>query len=176
MSQAWATDFIRNILQDHHIVFVGYTADDPPVQYLLEAFYHSKPTFGQMYVFHPGSQDDGLAKWSHRGVKPIVYSDTDYHKSLWDTLEAWQKWALAPTQWMKDIIAQFAADPRVLKPHQRGQITYIVETAKGAALFSVTKPTPSAYWLHVFDFKCRFATPKFTTNNDELQLRVYKKH
>jgi hypothetical protein len=37
LSDGWATQFVRDILGLYVVVFVGYTADDPPVQYLLEA-------------------------------------------------------------------------------------------------------------------------------------------
>ena len=41
LSDGWATQFIRSILEKYVVVFVGYTADDPPVQYLLEALHRS---------------------------------------------------------------------------------------------------------------------------------------
>ena len=37
LSDGWATRFIKSIIDNYVIVFIGYTADDPPVQYLLEA-------------------------------------------------------------------------------------------------------------------------------------------
>ena len=37
LSDGWATEFIRSVLDRYFVVFIGYTADDPPVQYLLEA-------------------------------------------------------------------------------------------------------------------------------------------
>jgi hypothetical protein len=37
LSDGWATRFIQSLLARFQIVFIGYSADDPPVQYLLEA-------------------------------------------------------------------------------------------------------------------------------------------
>ncbi len=37
LSDGWATRFIQSLLARYQIVFAGYAADDPPVQYLLEA-------------------------------------------------------------------------------------------------------------------------------------------
>lgn len=37
LAEGWATDFIRAVIHKYLLVFVGYAADDPPVQYLLEA-------------------------------------------------------------------------------------------------------------------------------------------
>lgn len=40
LSVGWATKFIRSILEKYSVVFIGYAADDWPVQYLLEAGIH----------------------------------------------------------------------------------------------------------------------------------------
>jgi len=40
LSDGWATQFFREIIDRYVVVFVGYTADDPPVRYLLEALNH----------------------------------------------------------------------------------------------------------------------------------------
>lgn len=37
LSDGWATAFFKEIIARYIVVFVGYSADDPPVQYLLEA-------------------------------------------------------------------------------------------------------------------------------------------
>ena len=37
LSEGWATEFVKTILEKYFVVFIGYRADDPPVQYLLEA-------------------------------------------------------------------------------------------------------------------------------------------
>jgi hypothetical protein len=36
LSEGWATEFFREIVRNYVVVFVGYSADDPPVHYLLE--------------------------------------------------------------------------------------------------------------------------------------------
>jgi hypothetical protein len=35
LAEGWATQFFRDILEKYTVVFVGYGANDPPVQYLL---------------------------------------------------------------------------------------------------------------------------------------------
>ena len=37
LAEGWATEFMQAAISRYRVVFVGYTADDPPVQYLLEA-------------------------------------------------------------------------------------------------------------------------------------------
>jgi hypothetical protein len=43
LAESWATEFIRAAIERYRIVFVGYTADDPPVPYLLEALNRGNP-------------------------------------------------------------------------------------------------------------------------------------
>ena len=43
LADGWATSFFRQIISEYVVVFIGYTADDPPVQYLLEGL-NAPPT------------------------------------------------------------------------------------------------------------------------------------
>lgn len=47
----WATHYIRCLMDRFKIVFVGYSADDPPVQYLLEALREEQSPVENIYVF-----------------------------------------------------------------------------------------------------------------------------
>ena len=38
LSEGWATEFFRDIVRGYVVVFIGYSADDPPIHYLLEGF------------------------------------------------------------------------------------------------------------------------------------------
>jgi hypothetical protein len=89
LSDGWATQFIRTILERYFVVFVGYTADDPPVQYLIEALNRSLVLQDGVYAFQSGSTSDAQSRWLHKGVQAIVYEEAEGHKALWDTLAAW---------------------------------------------------------------------------------------
>jgi hypothetical protein len=41
LAEGRATDFMRAVIRNYLVVFVGYAADDPPVQYLLEPGHES---------------------------------------------------------------------------------------------------------------------------------------
>ena len=83
LSDGWATRFFRDIIEKYVVVFVGYSADDPPVQYLLEALNKSVGQLNGIYAFQSGKSDDAAARWRHRGIQAIAYSDEDRHSSLW---------------------------------------------------------------------------------------------
>jgi SIR2-like domain len=49
LAEGWATQFIRALLGRYKLVFLGYAADDPPVQYLLEALSRADGPSGGLY-------------------------------------------------------------------------------------------------------------------------------
>ena len=114
LSEGWATQFIRSILDKYFVVFVGYTADDPPVQYLLEALNRSVGSREGLYAFQSGTMNDAQAKWLHKGVQPIAYDEAENHKALWDTLAAWairarnpEAWFEGPSCWHEKVLNRF---------------------------------------------------------------------
>jgi len=171
LAEGWATKFIRQLLDNYTIVFVGYSADDPPVQYLLEALFKMKATHNKIYAFQSNDGEDVINRWKDKGVMPICFPAGGYN-ILWKTLEAWAKRARNPDKWYEQVIKKFASNPRVLKyskhgqisyrkvkPFERGQIAHIVSSSEGAKKFAEAKTVPSAEWLYVFDKFCRYATP-----------------
>jgi hypothetical protein len=161
LSDGWATQFIRSILDRYLVVFVGYTADDPPVQYLLEALNRSLESRGGLYAFQSGSESEAQARWRHKGVQPITYEEGEYHQVLWDTLAAWASRAKNPDAWYENVIALARQGPEALMPHERGQIAHIVSTLNGVKKFSASADPPPAEWLCVFDASIRYSKPGF---------------
>ena len=164
LSDGWATKFIQGILSKYFVVFVGYTADDPPVQYLLEALNRSVESRQGLYAFQSGTSSEAQAKWLHKGVQPIAYDEGDNHKALWTTLEKWAVRARDPDIWYKNVISLAQQDPEALLPHERGQVAHVVSTLEGVKKFSASTNPPPAEWLCVFDMSIRYATPGFSWN------------
>jgi len=159
LSDGWATRFFKEIISRYIVVFVGYSADDPPVQYLLEGLNNKGGRLNEVYAFQPGTSEDADEMWRHKGVKAISYSEEDEHKDLWETLKAWAERAKGPEEWSQSIVELARKGPENLQPHERGQIAHIVSTLEGARLFSEAEPPPPAEWLCVFDPQRRYAKP-----------------
>ena len=153
LSDGWAAHFIRAVLEKHVIVFVGYAADDPPVQYLLEALFRTVGAVSnKRYAFQSGREDEAYALWSQKGITAIPYStDNNDHTSLWATLEAWAERARDPGRWHNKIIRNARKGPTVLTPHQRGQVVHLAATEQGARYIAQSKLPLPASWLCVFD-------------------------
>lgn len=157
LSDGWATEFIREILNKYVVVFVGYTADDPPVQYLLEALRKTTGRLENAYAFQSGDYNDAVARWRHKGVTAISYSSDNGHQALWQSLEIWADRARDPDAWISKVINTSKKGPSALEPHERGQVAHIVSTYEGVKKFHQGEVLPPADWLCVFDKYRRFA-------------------
>lgn len=154
LSEGWATEFFREIVRKYVVVFVGYSADDPPVHYLLEGLRRHPDSQYGIYAFQSDESTELTARWQHKGVQPIAYSNIDRHRALWKTLELWAIRADKPQKWRQSAIDLAMAGPRDLKPYERGHVAHIVSTYEGAKVFA--DASPPAEWLCVFDPQCRF--------------------
>jgi hypothetical protein len=159
LSDGWATSFIREVLGKYVVVFIGYTADDPPVQYLLEALRSASGPLENAYAFQAGDHDDAAARWRHKGVAAISYNADNGHAALWQSLEAWSERARDPEAWYARVIDASKSGPAALQPHERGQVAHVVSTYEGVKKFCAGENPPPAEWLCVFDRHRRFAKP-----------------
>ena len=155
LSEGWAAEFFRDVVRNYVVVFIGYSADDPPIQYLLEGLHRGQKSIPEIYAFQSGDSEEVVARWRHKGVDPVPYSTVDGHSPLWETLELWADRADNPIEWRKSVIEAAKAGPRSLRPFQRGQIAHIVSSDDGALAFAESRAP--AEWLCVFDPCCRYA-------------------
>ena len=155
----WAAQFIQRLIAEYHIVFVGYSADDPPVRYLLEALGGNPATDRRLYAFQEGDDDHARALWRRKGVEAICYDPADRHRTLWDTLAAWAERARDPDAWHGRLLEEAAGGPCVMPPHRRGQLAHLAATSEGARRLANSANAIPAEWLCVFDPNCRYMPP-----------------
>jgi hypothetical protein len=159
LSDGWATRFMQSLLARFQIVFVGYTADDPPVQYLLEALNLRAGNRSRLFAFQPGSNVDDAALWEHRGVRAIPFDNSLGFDPLWDSLAAWAERARDFDGWYARLLAIAAAGPAAVDPHVRGQIAHLLSTRQGARRVSISAELLPASWLLVLDSRQRYEKP-----------------
>ncbi|WP_242154333.1 SIR2 family protein [Sphingomonas sp. BAUL-RG-20F-R05-02] len=159
LSDGWATRFIQSLLARFQIVFVGYTAEDPPVQYLLEALNLQPGTRKRLYAFQDGESEAAKALWEHKGVQAIPFDSSNGFGPLWDTLAAWANRASDIERWYDGLLAKAQIGPMALDPHTRAQIGEIMSTSEGARRFATAEMPLDARWLLAFDPAHRFASP-----------------
>lgn len=117
LSDGWATRFIQQLLSHYTLVLLGYSADDPPVRYLLEGLHAGGGAPSQIYTFTPGPDAASDARWRARGVHPIAYEPLDdRHAGLWESLEAWAQRADDPEAWRTRVISVSQGGQRFCNP------------------------------------------------------------
>ena len=89
-------DFIYDAARLYHLVLVGYSANDPPMRYLLNAVAADGIHFDDIkerFSFVGESTPDPIARaeWKARGITPIVYDSSEGHAQLRRGLEKWAK-------------------------------------------------------------------------------------
>lgn len=153
LSEAWATNFMRSLLDLYTVVLVGYQAEDPPIKYLLQGLNHDGAfDRSRLFAFDKGGQEEVEAKWLDRGVTAIPFDD---FSDLWQSLEAWAERADDPRAWRAGVVEMAKGGPRSLADYQRGQVVHLLQSAAGARLFAKADPRPPAEWLCVFDARYR---------------------
>jgi len=157
LAEGWATRFIQAIFQQYIVVFIGYSADDPPIQYLLEALRKTPGLLNGAYAFQDGKEREANDKWAHKEVKAIAYDGGSNHSALWEILEAWAERAKSPEHWYRSVVNLARQDPKTLKPFHRGQVAHLVSTTAGAKAFAEAADVPPSEWLCVFDANRRYA-------------------
>lgn len=156
LAEGWATQFIKTILEKYIVVFVGYSADDPPIRYLLEALKKRAHSLKGMYAFHCNCDSDAQNAWASKGVEPIVSND---YESLWKSMEAWAERAENPDQWVQNVLSKAQEGPSSMQPHERGQVAHVVSTIDGMRKFAFMPEPLPAEWLCVFDSVLRYSLP-----------------
>ncbi len=87
-------DFIYDAARLFNLVLIGYSANDPPMRYLLSAVAADGTRFDDLkerFAFVGTSAPDpvGLEDWKGRGITPISYDAANGHSTLLGTLERW---------------------------------------------------------------------------------------
>lgn len=159
LSDGWATRFMQSLLARYQIVFVGYGADDPPIQYLLEALNLHAGNRSRLFAFQPGSNADDAGLWEHRGVRAIPFDNSQGYHPLWDSLAAWAERARDVDGWYARLLETASAGPAALDSHVRGQIAHVLSTREGARRVSIAEKPLPASWLLALDPRHRFDKP-----------------
>ena len=89
-------DFVYDAARLYHLVLVGYSANDPPMRYLLNAvaadgFHFSDIKERFVFVGQQPADPVELAEWRARGITPVPYDREDDHLQLRRSLEKWSR-------------------------------------------------------------------------------------
>ncbi|MCG7394235.1 SIR2 family protein [Microvirga sp. ACRRW] len=174
LSIGWATHFIQRLLSRFQILFIGYSADDPPMQYLLEGLNLKAGTQNRLYALQDGEHRSAIALWEHRGVQAIPFDSSNGFSPLWDSLRAWAERARDNRAWYGRVLSRATMSPELLTPHERGQVAHLLLTNEGAKKLTAGPERLGSKWLLVADPAQRYAEPKlYTSANDDIPFEPF---
>ena len=152
LAQGWARNFVKDVLRKFVAVFIGYSADDPPMRYLLEGLQQNDRETHNVFAFQ-SADDESIAQWDEKGVTPIVYDldNMNTHAPLWESLSAWSMRARNPTAWKNRLLSRARKGPANLLPHERGMVAHLVKSKSGSKAFMKLNPPLPSEWLCVLD-------------------------
>lgn len=112
-------DFIYDAARIFHLVIVGYSVNDPPFRYLMNAVAGDSlhfPDLKDRYVFAPRAAGDLTVgeDWAARSILPICYDKADHHAELARLLKAWAA-SIPPTgedRWARQRLRRICRRPR----------------------------------------------------------------
>ena len=162
LAEGWATRFIRDLLDQYTVILLGYSANDPPVRYLLQGIHSQRRgSRAKLFAFDRGTEEEVQHRWRDNGVQALPYSGIgNDHSALWGTLSAWVDRADDPSAWRQRIVDLARKGPRNLESYERGQVASLIRTDVGAKLFANVDPPPPGEWLCVFDRNFRYGKPE----------------
>ena len=164
LSKGWAAKFINGLVENYTVVFIGYSAEDPPMKYLLQGLnWDGQFDRTKLFAFDQGEPENIETKWRDKGVTPIAYLNHDH---LWKTLSAWAVRADNPREWRRKVVRTTKDHPRKKSPHERGQVAHVLRYTNGAQYFAEVKPSPHPEWICVLDSSTRTAKASYGSGED----------
>ena len=91
-------DFIYDAARLFHLVLIGYSANDPPMRYLLNAVAADGTRFDDLkerFTFIGAEKVDPISieDWKARGITPMHYDSHNDHEVLAETLQKWAEFS-----------------------------------------------------------------------------------
>ena len=157
LTERWASRFITELFRRFKVLFLGYSADDPVMRYMLDAFAADRAigeSVASAFAFAPAKADrteEVAAAWRSKGVEPILYKEDDGHERLHATIRHWADRHAMGLQGRVAIVNEHAYAPMV--PSAQTQICWAVGETTGyaARIFAEMQPPPPLEWLEHFE-------------------------
>lgn len=142
MRSGWASRFVYDLLRRYTLLLIGYSADDPPMRYMLEATEEGRLNFPDLkpaYALAGDTADNAGAlreAWRGKGVLPLVYPAPNHdHSPLYNTLSAWAGLARNPLQWSQDRLTQLSKSIRdEATTDQRTSFAYLTKEVSSVGI------------------------------------------
>lgn len=150
----WASRYLYDLLRHTNVVIVGYSLNDPPLRYLIDALDADRDRFEfkNLYAIAPIQNDNAAeteAIWAARGATPLLYDPVNPkdgskndHTPLRHTVEAWANYADDPTGWSRaKIESSFHKSFNDIDDQEWSEINWILGRQDSGRVLEEANPT-----------------------------------
>ncbi|MCY4532898.1 MAG: SIR2 family protein [Gammaproteobacteria bacterium] len=100
MLEGWALRFVVELFRHFHVVFIGYSLEDPTMSYLVRALAVARERdsqqFKEPFAFtsyesnaDSGTREKSEREWKLSGITPLPFDKKGNYDAFWTELEAW---------------------------------------------------------------------------------------
>ena len=177
MTKGWATQFVTGLFKQYTVCFVGYSADDPVLRYILDAFSAGEMLGEQSAHLYAFSQEgkDIKESWKAKGVTPIFYPVKDSgpeenrHDTLRHALREWSSLHACGLEGKKHIVEKYCelTLSNALKGMKKENMLWALQDAEAALYFSSIKKNTPFEWLNILETNQLLCCAKKERTQDE---------
>ena len=156
--ERWASRFITELFHRYIVCFVGYSANDVILRYMLDALaaenslnINANPVYA-FAEYHEGNQSKVLEWWESKKIIPILYDNKNNHTLLHSTINEWAELYVKGIDGKKQLVDQLVRCEPSKSTEQDdivGRMVWALSDRSGdvARYFSELDPAPSLKWL-----------------------------
>lgn len=157
MRNGWASRTVYDLMRRYTLVLVGYSADDPPMRYMLEATEEGRLNFPDLkpaYALVADEKDDagGLREmWRGKGLQPLIFTVRNHdYSALYRTLHEWADMVRDPLGWSETKIAKITAiDHATSSDAECERLRYLNSAISSTAVVAAHAADPA--WIEALE-------------------------
>jgi hypothetical protein len=143
-------NYIYDLIRRYRLVLIGYSADDPPMRYLMDAIGEDASLFDDMkrpyavaVLGVSSTEAVELATWDAKEITADLFSlraGKEPFGPLWESISKWADWARDEYSWVEQEISAATAGPyREATPFQQAYAQDLLSVLTSDELADVIK-------------------------------------
>ena len=164
MLEGWALRFVVELFRHFHVVFIGYSVEDPTMRYLVRALAAAREgnsqQFKEPFAFTSfdssadnGTQEKAEREWKLSGITPLLFDMAGNYGygALWMDLEEWADDHRQGISGRRQKVVRFGQHPPASLDEEMTarELAWALKDPKVASYFATLKGNrcPSAGWI-----------------------------
>lgn len=167
-------NYVYDLMRRYTLVLVGYSAEDPPMRYLMDAIGEDASLFADLrkpfaIAEWKRSVDDPTGaltaeRWNIKNINPILYSTrAGSFAPLWETISIWSQWARRDDEWVHETLlahsrGAYGSAPSFNREFVQDVLSLLSQDERNAAIKRMADSRVEFGWIEAIDASFRSAT------------------